>query len=75
MASMPPVGATISVNLENEDNSNPFEDLFCTFIACNNEGDPEAVGLFEELASDLTDFLFGNDENRRRQLRGKNGSD
>ena len=74
MIALPPVEATISVNLEDENNSNPFEDLFCTFIACTSEGDPEAVGFFENLASDLSDFLTGNDGNRRNLLRGKNGS-
>ena len=74
MLALPPVEATISVNLEDEDNSNPIEDLLCTFIACTSEGDPEAIGLFESLASDLSDFLSGNDGNRRNLLRGKNDS-
>ena len=65
-----PSKASVNVNLGDDENDNPFQDIFCTFIACTNSGEPEALGFFENLANDLSEFTFSfGDDGGNRKLR------
>jgi len=68
LVSAPQAQASVNLSIDSEED-NPFEDLFCTFIACTNTGEPEAFGFLEQLANDLSDFTLTLGGDNRRKLR------